>query len=41
VIDQDLLKAYAGMAADEEGEAEAEAWSESLLMDVSMKRGAR
>ncbi|CAN5719796.1 MAG: addiction module antitoxin [Gemmatimonadetes bacterium] len=35
VIEEDLLSAYADMAADESREKEAEGWSESLLMDVA------
>jgi hypothetical protein len=35
VIDEDLLSAYAEMAADEDREAEALEWSNALLQDVS------
>lgn len=35
LIDENLASAYAEMAADEHREAEAEAWSESLLTDVA------
>jgi hypothetical protein len=35
VMDEDLLLAYAQMAADESREADADAWSESLMMDVA------
>jgi hypothetical protein len=35
VVREDLSAAYAEMAADEAREAEAEAWSEALLPDVS------
>jgi hypothetical protein len=35
VVDQSLWVAYAAMAADEAREAEAEDWSESLVMDAA------
>jgi len=35
VISQDLMAAYAEMAADEEREAEAEEWAEALIQDVA------
>jgi len=35
VIPEDLSAAYAEMAADEEREAEAEEWVESLIQDVA------
>ncbi len=35
VIPEDLSAAYAEMAADEEREAEAEEWAESLIQDVA------
>lgn len=35
VVGEDLLNAYADMAADEAREAEAEEWTETLLMDVA------
>jgi hypothetical protein len=35
VVGQDLSAGYAAMAADEAREAQAEAWSESLLRDVA------
>lgn len=35
VIREDLEEGYACMAADEAREAEAEAWSEALIIDVA------
>jgi hypothetical protein len=35
VVGQDLRAGYAAMAADEEREAEAEAWCEGLIGDVA------
>ncbi len=35
VVEQDLARAYAQMAADEAREAEAEEWSEALISDVA------
>jgi predicted CopG family antitoxin len=35
VVREDLLAAYREMAADEEREAEAHAWSEATLVDVA------
>ena len=35
VVGQDLSAGYAAMAADEAREAEAEAWSEGMLLDVA------
>ena len=35
VVGQDLTVGYAAMAADEAREAEAEAWSETLIGDVA------
>ncbi len=35
VVGQDLTAGYAAMAADEAREAEAAAWSETLLTDVA------
>jgi len=34
VLEGDLLEAYAEMAADEDREAEAEEWSDTLISDV-------
>lgn len=35
VVGQDLSAGYAAMAADEAREAEAETWSEGMLLDVA------
>jgi predicted CopG family antitoxin len=35
VVEQDLSQAYAQMAADEAREAEADQWSDALLLDVT------
>ena len=35
VVGHDLSAGYAAMAADEAREAEADAWSESLLQDIA------
>lgn len=35
VLDEDIFAAYAQMASDEAREAEAEEWSDALIMDVS------
>jgi len=41
LLGQDLSADYAAMAADEAREAEAEAWSESLIQDVADEPGRR
>jgi hypothetical protein len=35
VVDEDLTAAYAEMAEDEAREAEAEAWADNLISDIS------
>jgi len=35
VLDEDIFAAYAEMASDEAREAEAEEWSDALILDVS------
>ncbi len=35
VLDEDIFAAYAQMASDEAREAEAEEWSDALILDVS------